>query len=687
MEGSPRLFAIVKAPLRRFRFGKIEPVVFRRWTRRLSLTLPGGNRPDLSRADGPRPETEPNEDQRTAWRSILAAHDKRGSPLALAAADEALSVFPDDLEFLAARGRQLTLLRRFADAEACLLKAISLDPKHETAMLHLAQLFIRLGRYVEAEDVIAAALTLDPKQELTLIRAGLLLHSIGLHLEAARCLTQAMGRSPDPSLLAHHKAILAALGEDAEAGANPAVKPPLINAMDMLRRSDPIAAELAFARITKDHPQAAAGWIGLRGALEVQGRVTEANALSEAWKASSPSSAKVIEIGCCRKLGSRGLLFDPRDRFSIQDMARSLRCAKTGAELVRGADAYLVLDQGGAEVARDPVVSLDGTGANAFTVSYRTAPKYLCGLRNAALVGEGLVFREDGALISEFIPPSKPSKYGGTREMDSMTFDPFQFRDGMGRVRFYEQPALVMCGPTDASFGDWIINFPPRLAYVEAAGLQDLAIVLRRPPQSQALDMLRALGIGPERIIYHDLDTVSLFSRLIVPSWPTPAKLAPTAGVYDVYRRLRPDQPRRDRPLLYLTRKNVSSRPMLNEDEVCDLFVRHGFQIVDPGSLSFSEMRDLFASPACVAGPFGSAFHNLAFSSGSPVSLVLLPDHTKHHLAEVALWHSDLGLRFGYLWGSSTGNDASNRHAPWMAPLDRLDRAIDIILEIARQVS
>lgn len=334
-------------------------------------------------------------------------------------------------------------------------------------------------------------------------------------------------------------------------------------------------------------------------------------------------------------------------------------------------------------MSHNPVISLDG-GRDLMTVSYATAPKRLVSLSNAALVGEGLVFNENGELISELIPPSKPAKYAGAREGDWMSFDPHRFRDGMGAVRIFERPALLMCGPTDASFGDWIINFPPRLALAEAAGLGDLAIVLRRSPQAQALDMLAALGVGPERILFHDLDGVSLFRRLIVPSWPTPAKLAPSAGVYDIYRRLAPQTPPSERPLLYLTRKNVTSRRMLNEDEVRDLFERRGFRAVDPGGLSFAEVRELFAGPACVAGPFGSAFHNLAFSAGRPISLVLLPDHTRHHLDEIALWHGDLGLRFGYLWGESApGYAAKDRHAPWIAPLDRIDRAIDTILAVA----
>ena len=621
---------------------------------------------------------------REAWREILAAHDKKGSAIALAAAEEALAAFPDDLEFLAAKGRQLTLLRRFDEAEACLVHALTLGPRNARLLLHLAQLFVTLGRYEEASGLIDRALAAAKPAELTLVRAGRLLHAMGHHLEASQLLAEVTAKNPTPSLIEHHRSALTALAEDAELGATPSDKASLRRAMEKLRRGEPELAEPMFAQLTRERSAFALGWLGLRGALEAQGRTVDAAALKDAWASVSPDSARAIDVVTGRKLSANGLVFDPRDPIPISGMSQSLRRAENGADLMADEDSYLVVDPGGASVAGDPVVSLDGIGDAPLPVRYRTAPKYLVSLANAALVGRGVVLTERGDAIGEIIPPTRPSKYAAVRQADTMILDPTRFRDGGGSVRLFDRPALLMCGPTDDSFGDWIINFPPRLAFAEAAGLQDLAVVVGRPPQAQALDILAALGVGPERIIFHDPEDVSLFSRLIVPSWPTPDKNAPTAGVYDIYRRVAAPSASRERPLLYLTRKNVWSRRMVNEDEVCDLFERRGFRIVDPGSLSFPEVLDLFANPACVAGPFGSAFHNLAFTTGKPVNLVLIPDHTHHHLQEIALWHADLRLRFGYLWGASLEPEAGagKRHAPWIAPLDRLDRAIGAIQDL-----
>lgn len=623
---------------------------------------------------------------REEWLTLLAAHDKGGSVAGLTLAQRAAAAFPDDAAFLAEQGRQQLLLEQFADAETSLWKALELAPDHAGIMLHLAQLFVVQGRYEEAVGKIEAALAAGRSGKSGLWRAGLLLHEMGHHVEAARLIAQGIAISSNATLFLRHDEALSGIAEDADAGARPCDKAPLRRAQELLRKGEPGQAEPLFAELTRDRPAFAHGWIGLRGALEAQGRITDAQALGRAWASASPGDAAAIEIGTRRKLGGRGFVFDPRDHAPVRAIAQSTRRVASGADLLEGEDACLVIDPGGQPVVHNPIVSLDGLGEDLATLRYRTSPKYVTGLRNAALVGEGLVFNARGELIEELIPPTKPPKFGAARAGDRMSFDPNRFRDGMGEFRFHDRPALLMAGITDTSFGDWIINFPPRLAFAEAAGLGNLPVVVRSSPQPYALDILRALGVGPERVIFHEPQRISLFSRLIAPSWPTPDRMAPTAGVYDVYRRARLPASGSERTLLYLTRRNVRSRQMVNEDEVCDLFERRGFRIIDPGSLPFDDVRALFANPACVAGPFGSAFHNLAFSNSRPVNLALISNHSRFQLDEITLWHGDLGLRFGYLWGESAQDlpaGGYRRLVPWVAPMDRLDRAIDAILELA----
>ena len=75
-----------------------------------------------------------------------------------------------------------------------------------------------------------------------------------------------------------------------------------------------------------------------------------------------------------------------------------------------------------------------------------------------------------------------------------------------------------------------VSNFFPRLALYEAAGL-DCPLLLRWKPRAQVLTMLEALGFGPERVVFHATDDISLFPKLFVPCWPSGDKTAPMSGL------------------------------------------------------------------------------------------------------------------------------------------------------------
>jgi capsular polysaccharide biosynthesis protein len=169
-----------------------------------------------------------------------------------------------------------------------------------------------------------------------------------------------------------------------------------------------------------------------------------------------------------------------------------------------------------------------------------------------------------------------------------------------------------------------------------------------------------------------------VFPKLYVPSWPNGDKAAPMAGLFGVYKDLpirpAPGGPRK----LYLTRERLRLRPMLNEREVRELFIRRGFEVVDPGELSHDEAREVFSAAACLAGPYGSAFHNLVFC-GRPVrNLVLMPPHRPHHLTETMVWHAEHDQTFSYIQGEPVTEALDDTR--WTAPLDRVEKALNAVL-------
>lgn len=616
-------------------------------------------------------------------RWIGQVREEKGVFNALAAVDQALAVHADSDELLTVKGELQAFLGQVDEAEISLQAALERQPDNPVAMLRLARVRVLQGQFESAKTLARAALAKKTKKASVDSHAALIFFHTGDYPAAARALVRLVMHAPSPGALEAHDQVMAALAEDAEAGIAPRFRSVYTRALERLRERDAKAAETLLRKLVQYCPAYGPGWIALRGSLLAQSRDEEAKAVRDQWRAAAPKAGPRVDPGFARVLGARGLLFDPRDRFPLVGMDQVMARAGGPEDLKRPGDSCCVIDPGGELIEHDPVVSLDGRGQDQVRVSFRSAPKFVAAVDNAALAGEGIVVDAQGRIVKELLPPVKLEKLGARVEDDAVVCDPFRFNDGLCPVKFHDAPAFLMMGPTDRSFGDWMINIPPRLLLAEAAGL-DCPIVIRSEPRGQVLAILNALGVNKSRILFHDPQGVSVFPRLYASSWPTADKHQPSRGVYDVYRRAALSAETGPRRLLYLSRANVKgSRQMLNEPEVCELFSRRGFQIVDPGALSFQEVRSLFAGAACVAGPFGSAFHNLAFCSARPVNLVLMPSNNPYFLTEIALWHGELGQRFVYVLGQSLDDDVIGRHdkhAPWLAPLDKLDQAIDRVL-------
>ena len=205
-------------------------------------------------------------------------------------------------------------------------------------------------------------------------------------------------------------------------------------------------------------------------------------------------------------------------------------------------------------------------------------------------------------------------------------------------------------------------------------------MLVNREIPDQYLDMLAALGVPRERVLFHDVSGVSVFPRLYAPSWPMLHRDHPMKGCYDIYRRAWRGAPAAaERPLLYLARDEVANRRLLNEAEVRSAFERRGFTVVHPERLGFDQTLELFAQPSCVAGPYGSAFRNIVFSNPAPLCLAIMPPYGEDYMPGVALWIGMLGGRLAYVRGAGVGEGHPNL-APWTAPLDDVGRALDRVL-------
>lgn len=125
---------------------------------------------------------------------------------------------------------------------------------------------------------------------------------------------------------------------------------------------------------------------------------------------------------------------------------------------------------------------------------------------------------------------------------------------------------------------------------------------------------------------------------------------------------------------LYISRRRVKKRRMENEEECEALFIRRGFTVVHPQELPLADQIMLFANATHVAGPVGSAVHNVVFSS-HPEKLKTLffgPDDYTSFKA-IAVLEQAYGRPANFVFGQPRTEERRS----WRLPIKELEAALE----------
>ena len=83
---------------------------------------------------------------------------------------------------------------------------------------------------------------------------------------------------------------------------------------------------------------------------------------------------------------------------------------------------------------------------------------------------------------------------------------------------------------------------------------------------------------------------------------------------------------------IFISRRNGVQLRIVNEREIEDIFIRHGYEIVYPEELSFIEQVSLFSSATYIAGSSGAALSNVIFSREGATLICIVPAAYKFYL-------------------------------------------------------
>ncbi len=358
----------------------------------------------------------------------------------------------------------------------------------------------RAARLAHAGDLAAAlelreVLALRPGHAEAHGRLGLVLYQQGFEAEAIWHLKSAVRRSGQSRRWER------ALKEVVDSGLDRAERKRLEDAFNALAQGRAAEALAEFQDLSARRPRAAAAWVGLRSALHALGRFEEAAEAADRWRGVSPSHRAGVEAALARPLSRRGLVFDPREPLPVRPMAEVLTRVGSPEELARTPNAYLQIDAEPLPIHCTPVISLEPDGSDAMDIHAWTTPRVMARIDDALLAGRGLVVTRSGEVISELL---SHRSWGAQLRDGMLHFPAGAHGDGAGRVQVFDSPALVMAGPTDRVYGDWINQYPTRLSIAEAAGV-DSPPVIRWDLPERYVQMLEEVGVDADFLQHLDV--------------------------------------------------------------------------------------------------------------------------------------------------------------------------------------
>jgi hypothetical protein len=201
-----------------------------------------------------------------------------------------------------------------------------------------------------------------------------------------------------------------------------------------------------------------------------------------------------------------------------------------------------------------------------------------------------------------------------------------------------EDPVVIVNKPGVQVYGHWLLDILPTLwLFIETSSkhgvdMDKVRYLLPTQAPSWARTMLKLLfNLPADKIFYYNEGkSVVKVARAILPSQLRINNyISPhlEGFVQSIINWADFSGPVSNKTKLYITRRNIQfsfvNRSIKNAEQLEEIAVKKGFEIVDPAPLSWIEQVRLFMGAKAVVGPFGSGLHNTLFSPAGTVSLSL----------------------------------------------------------------
>ncbi len=243
--------------------------------------------------------------------------------------------------------------------------------------------------------------------------------------------------------------------------------------------------------------------------------------------------------------------------------------------------------------------------------------------RDAIVLTRGVILDRRGRNVLPFIYYRGPrDRFPGLARYR----DDFWLPDPVGRRSSIavDEPVFVSQA-AHPPYGHVLLETVARLIYLDRCP-PDIRVLTSVKMTEAYWLMFEAMGVARERVITisgpaycrdaYVADTpVDVYGGIVVDAWRAFERLGSLATLAKgpLFERI------------YISRRRFKNRPLLNEDQLEELFARYGFAIIYPEELPIEEQVGLFAHAKMIAGPRGSGMHHVVFSSPDTRVLLITP--------------------------------------------------------------
>jgi len=339
--------------------------------------------------------------------------------------------------------------------------------------------------------------------------------------------------------------------------------------------------------------------------------------------------------------------------------------------------------------------TIGGPPVPLFKGTVRGYRPYVCTLPDATVLAKSdMVLMADGSILNDVATDERfghliaffHDKVVVKRSGDHILLDVRRFE--IGEI----DAAIMLSGGASHHFGHWVPEFLCRLAFlVEHPEFAALPIIVGADMPESQFEYLRLLVDNP--VLRLQPDTGLRCRRLVVAPPPTFFPVFWYADNQIPTHEQGPFSPRcfrflRDRVLarlqpagvrhrrLYLSRRKMQWRHLLNDAEIAETLCAAGFEVIHPEEHSFADQVRLFQEAEAIVSPSGSLLLNLIFADPSVKLLVL----NQAHLFSVNGFYGPmraLGYEPHFLCGDD--GDPVDKHSPFTIPLERLREGLERI--------